>query len=86
VQIGLALQVVDGDVLEAALALAGAIAENGPCAVAHCKRALNETRGTAPAAGLAAERDLFGLCFATEDQVEGMSAFLEKRIPTFSGK
>jgi enoyl-CoA hydratase len=86
VRIGLALEAVEGDVLEAALALAESIAENGPCAVAYCKRAINESRSAPPAVGLALERDLFGLCFSTEDQPEGMSAFLEKRSADFKGQ
>ncbi len=32
------------------------------------------------------EKDVFGLCFATEDQKEGMEAFLEKRKPNFINK
>jgi enoyl-CoA hydratase len=86
VRIGLALEAVEGDVLEAALAMAESITGNGPCAVAYCKRAINESRSAAPAAGLALERDLFGLCFSTEDQAEGMDAFLEKRSADFNGQ
>ncbi len=86
VRIGLALEAVEGEVLEAALALAQSIAGNSPCAVAYCKRAINESRSAAPAAGLALERDLFGLCFSTEDQAEGMGAFLEKRSAEFKGQ
>ena len=36
--------------------------------------------------GMAIEKDLFGLCFATEDQREGMEAFLEKRKPNYKLK
>ena len=32
------------------------------------------------------ERELFGLCFETEDRLEGMNAFIEKRKPDFKGK
>jgi len=37
-------------------------------------------------AGMQLESDLFGLCFATEDQTEGMDAFLGKRQPEFRGR
>lgn len=84
--IGLALEVVDGDVLEAALALAGKIARNGPAAVSLVKRAVHETDRLDIDAGLAAEASLFALCFATADQTEGMAAFLEKRKAVFTGK
>jgi len=36
--------------------------------------------------GLALEQSLFSLCFDTQDQKEGMKAFLEKRKPEFKGK
>ncbi|MDG1480315.1 MAG: enoyl-CoA hydratase-related protein [Myxococcota bacterium] len=85
-QLGLALRVEDGDVLEAALKLAGKIARNGPAAVALVKRAVHETDRLDIDAGLAAEASLFALCFATEDQSEGMSAFLEKRRAAFTGR
>ena len=86
VQIGLALRVEDGDVLEAALKLAGQIARNGPAAVALVKRAVHETDRLDIDSGLAAEASLFGLCFATDDQTEGMAAFFEKRRATFTGR
>ena len=38
------------------------------------------------ATGQGIERDLFALAFASEDQSEGMSAFLEKRTPEFNGR
>jgi enoyl-CoA hydratase len=84
--IGLALEVVDGDVLEAALGLAGKIARNGPAAVSLVKRAVHETDRLDIDAGLAAEASLFALCFATDDQTEGMAAFREKRKAVFTGK
>jgi enoyl-CoA hydratase len=86
VAMGLALEVVEGDVVEAALKLAGKIARNGPIAVRLVKRAVQETDRLDIEAGLAAEASLFGLCFATEDQTEGMKAFLDKRRAAFQGR
>jgi len=86
VDMGIALEVVDGDVVEAAKALAAKIAKNGPNAVRLVKRAVNETDRLDMTAGLAAEASLFGLCFSTNDQKEGMKAFMEKRHANFSGE
>jgi len=85
VQIGLALSVAEEDVLEAALHLAKKICRNGPVAVRLVKRVVHETDRLDIEAGLAAEASLFGLCFATDDQGEGMSAFLDKRRAAFTG-
>ncbi len=83
VVLGLAMAMVEGDVVEAALKLASKIARNGPQAVGLAKRAINEGSDGQLAAGLELEAELFGACFGDE-QVEGMAAFLEKRSPTFS--
>jgi enoyl-CoA hydratase len=83
---GLASQLVDGDVVAAALKLAGLIASKGPVAVRLAKRAIHENADVGLAAAMAAERSLFGLCFATADQKEGMAAFLEKRKPDYRGE
>jgi len=87
VQIGLALKVLpEGDsVLDAALALAGKIARVGPVAVRLAKRAINENADAALPTALAAERTLFAMCMSTEDQTEGMDAFLNKRKADFRG-
>jgi enoyl-CoA hydratase len=71
-------------VVEAAVAMATTIAAQGPVAVRFCKRAVLDS-DPAQRGGLALERSLFGLCFATADQREGMGAFLEKRTATFTG-
>ena len=86
VRMGLASQQVEGDVLQAAVKLAGLIASKGPVAVRLCKRAIHENADADLNAANAAERSLFGLCFASDDQSEGMAAFLEKRKATFSGQ
>ena len=86
VSIGLALR-VEENVVEGALALARTIAANGPVAVRLTRRAVIETDGLPLDQGLAAERALFALCFATADQKEGMAAFLArpKRPAAFRG-
>ena len=83
---GLALRQVEGDVVAEALSLARKIARNGPVAVRLVKRAVHETDRLDIEAGLAAEATLFGLCFSTEDQTEGMAAFVEKRRASFQGR
>lgn len=87
VALGLALEIVeDTDVVDAALALGARIARNGPDAVALVKRCVHETEGRDADAGHQAEQSMFALCFATEDQSEGMAAFLEKRAADFKGR
>jgi enoyl-CoA hydratase len=83
--IGLALRAVEGDVVEAAMDLARAIARAAPLATRLLKRCVRETEGVDQRSGLDAERNLFALCFATRDQDEGMAAFLEKRPAAFTG-
>lgn len=79
-QLGLVEEVVDtGAALEAAQALANKVAEQSPTSVAACKRLIHSARDIAIGTGLAAERDEFVQLFSTEDQREGVNAFLEKR-------
>jgi len=86
VAMGLASRKVEGDVLEEALALAGKVARLGPVALRLCKRAIHENADSDLLGAQAAERSLFGLCFATSDQTEGMAAFVEKRKAAFTGR
>lgn len=86
VTLGLASRKVEGDVLEEALSLAGKVARLGPVALRLCKRAIHENANADLASAQAAERSLFGLCFATTDQAEGMAAFVEKRRAAFTGR
>jgi enoyl-CoA hydratase len=68
------------------LKLARKLAGKAPVALNLAKRAINEGLAGSLAEGLLHEADLFGLVFATEDRVEGVSAFLEKRKPIFHGQ
>lgn len=84
---GLVNQVVPaGEVVEAAVKAAEAIAKNGPYAIALAKRLLRENQDVSPAAANLSEQSAFGLVFGTKDHVEGVAAFLEKRKPTFEGR
>jgi enoyl-CoA hydratase len=86
VAIGLASRRVEGDVVAAALEMGEQFVSLGPVAVRLCKRVVHENADASLPTGLAAERTAFGMCFATEDQREGCSAFLEKRAPAFAGR
>ena len=72
--------------LDAALELARRIASRPPLAVRLAKQAVLTAQETGLAAGLEQERRLYELAMATEDRVEGMNAFLEKRKPEFHGR
>jgi enoyl-CoA hydratase/carnithine racemase len=72
--------------LKDALELAAVIARRPPLAVRLSKQAVLAADETTLAGGLAQERRLFELAMATEDRVEGMQAFLEKRKPEFKGR
>ena len=74
------------ELLSAARALAEKIISRAEVAVKLCKAAVNQGLEVDLASGAAYEAEAFGLCFATADQTEGMSAFIEKRKPGFSGK
>jgi enoyl-CoA hydratase len=84
-RIGLVARVVEGDVLTEALALARKICGNSPRAVSLCKRAINTGADLDLGSAQAHEAQLFGMCFTSDDQSEGMAAFLEKRPPQFKG-
>lgn len=66
--------------------LASMIVSNAPKAVAFAKKAINENYDMDRKEGLALENRYFGACFATEDQKEGMQAFLYKRKAEFKNK
>lgn len=83
-QIGLVEEVVGtGEALEAALVLADKVAQQSPCAVTACKKLIQQGRHGHINAALPLERELFVGLFDTKDQVEGVSAFLQKRAPNW---
>lgn len=84
---GLVSRVVKPKSLEKeALALATDIAGCAPLAVRLAKDAINRAADTTLELGLAYERENFLLTLATEDRLEGVTAFLEKRSPEFKGR
>jgi enoyl-CoA hydratase/carnithine racemase len=72
--------------LQEAMELAHTVAERPPIATRLAKQAVIAAEETALSAGLENERRLYELAMATEDRVEGMRAFLEKREPEFRGR
>lgn len=72
--------------MEEALDLASEIAAMSPVAVKLAKESVNRAFETHLDEGLHFERKNFYLTFASEDQTEGMQAFIEKRKPEFKGK
>jgi enoyl-CoA hydratase len=73
-------------VLEEAVRLASEIAARAPVAIRLAKESVNAAFETTLQAGLNHERRLFYMLFSTEDQKEGMDAFLNKRPPQWKGK
>lgn len=81
-RIGLVARVVPADaLLEEAMKTATVIASHSLPSVMMCKEALNRAYETTLSEGLLFERRQFHALFATEDQTEGMAAFIEKRKP-----
>ena len=84
---GLVSQVVAREeTVPAALALAAEIASLPPLAVRAAKESVNRAYELSLEAGLEFERRNFFLLFASDDQKEGMQAFIEKRKPTWKGR
>ena len=86
-RIGLVNKVVEPEMLlDEAKVMAGKIIKNAPIAVAQCKEAINRGMQMDIDDAIAFEAEAFGLCFATADQKEGMTAFIEKRDKNFQNK
>ena len=69
------------ELMENVMKLANKIAKNAPIAVRHCKKAINEGISKPIDEAVAVEEKLFGDCFETHDQVEGMQCFLSREKP-----
>ena len=69
------------ELMENVMKLANKIAKNAPIAVRHCKKAINEGISKPINEAVAVEEKLFGDCFETHDQVEGMQCFLSREKP-----
>ena len=73
------------ELMERAMEMAQRILANAPLAISLAKQSINEGYDLDADAAIALENDLFGQCFSTADQKEGMDAFLNKRKPVFKG-
>jgi enoyl-CoA hydratase/carnithine racemase len=83
---GLVNRVTEGSVVEESLGLARQVAENAPIAVAASKHAINEGYSLALDEALEVEQMHYAKTLGTEDRLEGLKAFAEKRAPVYRGR
>lgn len=75
------------ELMEAAKKMAAKISKNAPIAVRACKKAINDGLDADMDQAIVIEEKLFGSCFETEDQKDGMTAFLNKtKVDGFKNK
>lgn len=84
-KIGLVNHVIEGDTMTLAMEMARKIMSKGPLAIRYVKAVVHHGMDADLGVNIAHEAEVLGLCFATEDQKEGMTAFVEKRKPQFKG-
>jgi enoyl-CoA hydratase/carnithine racemase len=86
-EIGLANQICEPqELLDACRKMANMICETGPVAIEQAKYAINYGLETDLHTGLAIESNAYWICIPTEDRMEGLKAFREKRKPIYKGK
>jgi len=86
-KIGLVTKVVPADqLLETARKMAKSLSHKSPLAMAAAKKCLQWSETSDLPTGLAYEQKAWSFLFCSQDQTEGMKAFLEKRKPSFTGK
>lgn len=86
-ELGLADKVVpQEELMDKTMEMMESFKKNAPIAVAHVKKAVNEGMQLDIDGGIKTENKYFSECFATEDQKEGMKAFLEKRPAEFKNR
>jgi enoyl-CoA hydratase len=86
-RVGLAAEICDvADTVKRAVEIAGVIATRAPLAVQETKALIKASQNTSLDAGIAAEREALWRIIESSDRYEGMSAFLEKRAPRFTGR
>lgn len=85
-KIGLINGITSDNVLDVALETAEMIAAQAPLAVKYSKKAIDIGANVSIEEGNEVEATLFGMCFATQDQKDGMKAFLNKEKATFQNK
>ncbi len=83
---GLCTSISGSDIMEDALKTAEIFLKLSPVALESAKRVINFGMNSSLASGIQYEEDVWSACFATDDQREGMKAFIEKRKPVFTGK
>lgn len=71
------------NLMDEAISIAQIIVKNSPIALKYSKESINMSRDMATEAAIKVENNFFALCFSSDDQKEGMQAFLDKRKPEF---
>lgn len=85
--IGLVNRIAESEeLIDACLEVAGDISQGGPIALAQAKFAINKGQDVELQTGLAIEASAYEVCIPTEDRLEGLKAFKEKRKPVYKGR